>query len=346
MNTKTDIRELSFEEIQAFCKTENLPNYRAKQIWQWVWNKRATSIEDMTSLPKEVKHILSQHFQINPISIHKTETSTDGTIKYSMQLHDGLLIESVIIPSRDRLTACVSSQVGCSLACEFCATGTIKLKRNLTAAEIYDQVFILNTEAQLHYQKPLSNIVYMGMGEPMLNYKAVINSIHFVTSEDGLGMSAKRITVSTAGIPKMIRKLADDNIMFNLAISLHSAIDEKRNQLMPINQKANLTELRDAIRYFYDKTKSRITYEYILFKDLNDTEEDAKKLVQFAKVSPCKINLIEYNPIDLVAYQKSLTSTTEAFIAYLKKNHLIVNLRKSKGKDIAAACGQLVNKLQ
>jgi 23S rRNA (adenine2503-C2)-methyltransferase len=263
-----------------------------------------------------------------------------------MQLHDKLLVEGVLIPSKKRLTACVSSQVGCSLACEFCATGKLKLERNLTAAEIYDQVFILNEEAISNFGQPLSNIVFMGMGEPLLNYNALLASINFITTEQGMGMSAKRITVSTAGISKMIKKLADDKVRFNLAISLHSASNSKRDILMPINQKINLTELRNSVRYFYDKTGSRVTYEYILFKDLNDTLEDAQKLAQFAKASPCKINLIEYNTVDNLPYEKSSNKVTERFIAYLEERNIIANLRKSKGKDINAACGQLANKLK
>ena len=256
------------------------------------------------------------------------------------------MVEGVLIPSKNRLTACISSQVGCSLACEFCATGTLKLERNLTAAEIYDQVFILNEEAISNFGKPLSNIVYMGMGEPLLNYKAVLGSIDFITTEKGLGMSPKRITVSTAGISKMIKKLGDDEVRFNLAISLHSASDSKRDILMPINQKINLEELRDSVRYFYDKTGSRVTYEYILFKDLNDSMEDAQKLTQFTKASPCKINLIEYNTVDDLPYEKSSNRVTENFMKYLEERNILVTLRKSKGKDINAACGQLVNKLK
>ena len=346
MIEKKDIRNLTLEEIIHFCTENNLPKFRAKQIWEWLWKKRVNSFEEITSLPKETRRLLNIYFTINTINIHKAEKSRDGTIKYSFQLHDKLLVEGVLIPSQKRLTACVSSQVGCSLVCNFCATGTLKLKRNVTSAEIYDQVFILNQEAMLNFGRPLSNIVYMGMGEPLLNYKSVLSSINFITSKQGLGMSPKRITVSTAGISKMIKQLGNDMVKFNLAISLHSAADNKRNILMPINEKINLAELRESIRYFYDKTGSRITYEYILFKDLNDNIEDAQKLVQFAKVSACKINLIEYNTVDGLNYKKSSNQTTNNFIKHLENQNLIVNLRRSKGKDIAAACGQLVNKLQ
>ena len=346
MSNKKDIRSLTLEEIIRFCTKHSLPKFRAKQIWEWLWKKRANSFEEITSLSKEMRELFSNDFTINAVKIHKAERSLDGTIKYSFQLHDKLLVEGVLIPSQKRLTACVSSQVGCSLACDFCATGTLKLERNLVSAEIYDQVYILNEEAISNFGRPLSNIVYMGMGEPLLNYKAVLNSIELITTEQGLGMSPKRITVSTAGISKMIKTLADDDVKFNLAISLHSAANNKRDILMPVNKKINLAKLKEAIRYFYDKTGSRVTYEYILFKNLNDSIEDAKQLIQFTKISACKINLIEYNPVDNLPYEKSSNKATERFIKYLEGQNIIVNLRKSKGKDIAAACGQLANKLK
>ena len=346
MDDKKDIRNLSLEELIDFCSANKLPKFRAKQIWEWLWKKRAVSFQEMTSLSKDMRELFNSNFNINATKIHKAERSIDGTIKYSLQLHDKLLVEGVLIPSKNRLTACISSQAGCSLACEFCATGTLKLERNLTAGEIYDQVFILNEEAISNFGKSLSNIVFMGMGEPLLNYNALLKSIHFITQEEGLGMSPKRLTVSTAGISKMIKKLGDDGARFNLAISLHSATDSKRDILMPINQKINLEELRESVRYFYDKTGSRVTYEYILFKGLNDSIEDAKKLIQFTKASPCKINLIEYNTVDDLPYEKSSNRVAENFMKYLEEHNILVTLRKSKGKDINAACGQLVNKLK
>ena len=346
MSDKKDIRTFTFEQIQTFCLENNLPKFRAKQLQEWLWKKRATSFDEMTSLSKEMRNLFVEHFVINAVKIHKAERSIDGTIKYSMQLHDKNLVEGVLIPSKKRITACISSQVGCSLDCTFCATGSLKLERNLDTAEIYDQVFILNEEAVSNFGKPLSNIVFMGMGEPLLNYNNLLESVELITTDKGLGMSPKRITVSTAGIAKMIKRLGDDEIKFNLAISLHTASDSKRDILMALNKKVKLAELRKSISYFYDKTGSRVTYEYILFKDLNDNIEDAQKLVQFAKVSPCKINLIEYNKVDGVDYEKASNKNTENFMSYLEEKNIIVNLRKSKGKDIAAACGQLVNKLQ
>ena len=346
MKEKIDIRNISVEELQKFCKDNNLPKFRAKQVEEWLWKKGATSFAEMTSLSKEMRDLFTVHFVINSVKIHKAERSIDGTIKYSMKLHDNQLVEGVLIPSKKRITACISSQVGCSLDCAFCATGTLKLERNLSAAEIYDQVFILNEESISSFGKSLSNNVYMGMGEPLLNYNNMLESIELITTKKGMGMSPKRITVSTAGIAKMVKKLGDDMVKFNLAISIHSANDEKRSSLMILNDSVPLQELRDAIRYFYDKTDSRITYEYILFKEVNDSVEDAKELAKFCKVSPCKINLIQYNKVDGMDYEKSSNKNTETFISYLEEKHLIVNLRKSKGKDINAACGQLVNKLQ
>ena len=346
MNNKKDIRTTTHEELLLFCTNNNLPKFRANQISEWLWKKRAVNFDEMTSLSLEVRKLLELEFSINAIKIHKAERSNDGTIKYSFKLHDNDLVEGVLIPSKKRLTACISSQVGCSLACNFCATGTLKLERNLSYSEIYDQVFILNEEALLHFGRPLSNIVFMGMGEPLLNYDNLLKSIHLITTEEGLAISPKRITVSTAGISKMIKKLGDDDVKFNLAVSLHTANDYKRDELMPINKSIPLLDLKDAIKYFYDKTSIRVTYEYILFKELNDSIDDAKELIKFCKITPCKVNLIEYNPVDNMPFEKSTNRKTEEFISYLAEKRVVVNLRKSKGKDINAACGQLVNKLK
>jgi len=345
MKEKKDIRALQLEDVVKFCEANNQPKFNGSQIWQWLWQKRALSFNEMTSLSINFRKTLDNSFVIRPIKIHNCNKSVDGTIKYSFKLYDKHLVEGVLIPSKNRLTACISSQVGCGLACGFCATGTLKLKRNIHASEIYDQAFLLNNEAKQRFNRPISNIVYMGMGEPLLNYNAVLSSINFITSKIGLGMSAKRITVSTAGIAKMIKKLADDEVKFNLAVSLHSADEVTRSKLMPINEKIDLHKLKESIKYFYQKTRTKVTYEYILFKDVNDSIEDAKLLAKFAKNTPCKINLIEYNHVDNLPYSKSTNNITNSFISYLEKNNVIVTLRKSKGKDIAAACGQLVNKL-
>ena len=346
MKEKKDIRTLDLNEISLFFEQNNIARFRAKQVYEWLWKKRALSFDEMTSLSISDRSLLSKHFAINSVSIHKMEQSNDNTIKYSLKLFDNKLVEGVLIPSRKRLTACISSQAGCSLACTFCATGTLKLERNLNYAEIYDQVYILNEEAKLKFGKPLSNIVYMGMGEPLLNYDNLIKSTKLISSDDGLAMSPKRITVSTAGISKMIKKLADDNVKFNLALSLHTADNDKRNRIMPINESIDLDKLEESVKYFFEKTGTRITYEYILFDGVNDSIEDANLLAKFCKKVPCKVNLIEYNPVDGFPFKKSSSNKTNKFIEFLENKNIIVNLRRSKGKDINAACGQLVNKLK
>ena len=343
MTNKKDIRLLSLNELILFCKENKLPTYRAKQIYEWLWKKNVKSFDDMSSISQTTRNMLKDVFWINNIKVYSQDISIDNTIKYGLRLHDQNIVEGVLIPSKKRITACISSQAGCSLSCNFCATGKLTLKRNLTSSEIYDQVFLLNEESKKYFEKPISNIVYMGMGEPLLNYKCLLESIDFITSKKGLNMSPKRITVSTVGIAKLIKKLGDDMVKFNLAISLHSAEDSKRSNLMPINNNINLNQLKEAVEYFYKKTKTRITYEYILLKNINDSINDAKKLLDFIKITPCKINLIEYNTVSDFEFEKSTNKKTDLFINFLEKHNVIVNLRKSKGKDINAACGQLAN---
>lgn len=299
----------------------------------------------MNNIAKSLREKLSEDFEINVLNILNIEKSNDGTIKVAFKLHDMHIVEGVLIPSGERTTACISSQAGCSLNCKFCATGYLKFNRNLEAAEIYDQVFLLNDISLTNYNQTLSNIVYMGMGEPLLNYSNVIKSIEHITSDDGMGMSPQRITVSTSGIVKMIKKLGDDNVKFNLALSLHYADNEKRTEIMPINESNNLQMLAEALNYFYNKTRTRVTLEYCMIADINDSPQDAANLVEFARKVKCKINLIEYNAIENANYKPSSKSKTTNFLSILEQNKLIVNLRRSRGKDINAACGQLANKL-
>jgi len=345
LQNKTDIRTLTKEQLIAQLETLGEKPFRAKQIYEWLWKKSAVDFDEMTNLSKGLREKLKEHFIILPISAYKVQKSNDGTIKSAFQLHDKHLIEGVLIPTEDRATACVSSQVGCSLTCSFCATGFLKRERNLTAAEIYDQVVLINQQANESIGRNLSNIVFMGMGEPLLNYSNVVTAIDKITSEEGLNMSAKRITVSTAGIAKMIKKLADDNVRFNLALSLHAADDEKRNTIMPINEQNNIEVLIEALQYFQSKCKGEVTFEYILLDGVNDSMDDAKNLVELCKrVNDVKVNVIEYNKIDQAAFHKSTVETREQFIDYLNKHKVIANVRKSRGKDIDAACGQLANK--
>lgn len=341
---KVDIRTLSLDELSVFFEAKGEKKFRAKQVYEWLWKKSACTFSEMSNLSLQVREMLDQHFLINPVKIDRFQVSRDRTIKNAFRLHDNHLIEGVLIPTESRMTACVSSQVGCSLTCKFCATGKMERIRNLDAAEIYDQVVLLNKQAEQQYKIPLSNIVYMGMGEPLLNYENVLKSIEHLTSPEGLNMSSQRITVSTAGIAKMIKKLGDDEVKFNLAISLHAANDKKRDQIMPINEHNNLEVLKEALRYFYDKTGTRITYEYIVFNNFNDTLEDAAELAAFCRNTPCKINLIEYNKIDGEDFANAKTDKIEAFKDFLESKSLIVNIRRSRGKDIDAACGQLANK--
>ena len=298
----------------------------------------------MSNLSKSLRDILNEHFYIDAIQLDDQQISSDKTIKCAFSVGEGKVVEGVLIPTTSRTTACISSQVGCSLACTFCATGKLKLMRNLTAGEIVDQVVYLKNQSENRYNTPLTNIVYMGMGEPLLNYKNVLRSCEMLTSEEGLGMSPRRITVSTAGIAKMIKQLGDDEVKFNLALSLHAANDKKRSQIMEINDSNNLETLSEALKYFYEKTGTRVTFEYIIFKDFNDKLEDAQELAAFAKCVPCKINIIEYNPIDDAGFQQADVENVNAFANYLEGKNLVVNIRRSRGKDIDAACGQLANK--
>ncbi|MCH2084428.1 MAG: 23S rRNA (adenine(2503)-C(2))-methyltransferase RlmN [Saprospiraceae bacterium] len=344
--TKRDIRKSSLEELIEIFKELNEPKFRAKQVYEWLWKKGARSFEEMTNLSKKLRAILQEQFVINAIEMDKVQKSLDGTIKTRFRLHDGHLIESVLIPvpADKRFTVCVSSQVGCSLTCKFCATGRMKRLRNLDPGEIYDQVVMVNKQAEEHFNHPLTNIVYMGMGEPLLAYKNVLESVEKITSPEGLGMSPRRITVSTAGIAKMIKKLADDGVRFNLALSLHAADDSKRNEIMPINEQNNLEVLMDSLIYFHQNTNNKISYEYITFQDFNDSIEDAKNLVRLCKKFPVKVNIIEYNPIDGAAFKKSTEHRIDDFARYLNDNRVTVTVRRSRGKDIDAACGQLANK--
>jgi 23S rRNA (adenine2503-C2)-methyltransferase len=341
---KKDIRALTVEQLTQLFKEINEPAFRAKQVYDWLWAKSAVNFDQMSNLSKNLRDYLNTNFAINAVQISELQVSSDRTIKCAMRLHDNYVVESVLIPHQTRYTACISSQVGCSLTCKFCATGKLKRMRNLNADEIYDQVALVKSTALERYNAPLTNIVYMGMGEPLLNYAEVLKSVDKITSPQGLGMAAKRITVSTAGVAKMIAKLGDDNVKFHLALSLHAANDEKRNHIMPINETNSLENLANSLNYFTDKTGTRPTFEYIAFKDYNDSITDAQDLVNFCKKVKSKVNIIEYNPIDDGEFKQTTRERLKAFTDHLEKNGIICNVRHSRGKDIDAACGQLANK--
>lgn len=341
---KQDIRQLSRDQLISQITELGEKAFRGKQVYEWIWKKSATNFDEMTNLSLGLRELLKNNYSINCLTIADEQISADRTIKSGFRLYDENIVEGVLIPTEKRMTACISSQVGCSLSCKFCATGFLERKRNLEAGEIYDQVVLVNKQAEQNYGIPLSNVVLMGMGEPLLNYANVLKGIDRIISPDGLNMSSKRITLSTAGISKMIKKLGDDQVKFNLALSLHAADDEKRNTLMPINETNSLESLKEAMMYFYSNTKNQITLEYIAFKDFNLGMDDARNLVNFASNFPCKINIIEYNPIDNALFGKANANELEAFTNFLEKRGVIVNVRRSRGKDIDAACGQLANK--
>lgn len=338
------LREHTLAELEALMVSWNEPKFRAKQIFEWMWEHRSNDIQAMSNLPKALRERLSAHLSLNTVAVDHIQTSSDGTIKTRFVLHDKHFIEGVLIPTEKRLTACVSSQVGCSLTCKFCATGYMKRVRNLEAQEIVDEVMLINEQAMKSFGKGLTNIVFMGMGEPLLNYKNVMKAIDQITSPEGMGMSPRRITLSTAGVAKMIRQLGDDQTRVKLALSLHAANDKKRNEIMPINETNNLAAIIDALNHFYQCTKTHITFEYILFKGFNDSQKDADELIRIYRRVPCDlVNVIEYNPIDNADFQKPDEKITDEFMAYLAANKVNARLRHSRGKDIDAACGQLAN---
>jgi 23S rRNA (adenine2503-C2)-methyltransferase len=340
-----NIRHLSLTDIEQYFEQMGEKKFRARQVYEWLWQKHAHRFEDMTNLSKDLRRQLAEQFTLPALTVDTTQYSADGTIKSRFKTHDAHLVEGVLIPTENRQTACVSSQIGCSLSCKFCATGYMERKRNLSYDEIYDEVVLINEQAEKVYNKKLSNIVFMGMGEPLLNYNNVLKAIERISAEDGLGMSPRRITVSTAGVAKMIKKLGDDKVRFKLALSLHAANDTKRNEIMPINESNNIKALVEALNYFYKQTKNEITFEYILFRNFNDSQKDADELVKIYRQVPADlVNIIEYNPIDAFRFSKPDEDTIQHFMQYLEAHKVNAHLRRSRGKDIDAACGQLANK--
>tara|TARA_Y100001954_G_scaffold234141_1_gene288972 strand:- start:792 stop:1844 length:1053 start_codon:yes stop_codon:yes gene_type:complete len=340
-----DIRTKSLDDLKAFLADNGEKAFRAKQIEQWLWQKHSPSFDDMSNLSKDLRELLKSEFVIEPSEIVMSQKSNDGTLKAAFKLYDGANVEGVVIPTENRFTACVSTQVGCSLDCKFCATGYLKRMRNMEAYEIVEQVYYLNALCEKEYGRRLTNIVYMGMGEPLLNYQNVLKSVDKITDPRGLGFSPKRITVSTSGVSKMIRKLADDGVKFNLAFSLHAAIDEKRSALMSINKKNPLVDVLDALKYFTLKSGKKVTFEYVALNKVNDTEEDAQALAKCCSLFKTKVNIINFNPIEQANFTPSTPKRLDDFIQHLVNKGVNVSVRKSRGKDIDAACGQLANKL-
>ena len=344
MTKKKNLRSLKKEELKKLLIDWKEPGFRANQIYDWLWAKGVSSIDEMRNIPKHLSSRLKEFFFIEPIKFDSIQKSSDGTIKNAVLLRDGLLVESVLIPTSDRITACVSSQVGCSLDCNFCATARLKRMRNLDPDEIYDQVLAIHRQGLENFNRPLTNIVFMGMGEPLMNYKNVLSAIEKITQPNGLNFSPKRITLSTVGVPKMIKRLADDKVKFNLAVSLHSAINDIRSSIMPINDSAPIEELTESLVYWYRLTRRKITFEYVVWKEINDKIEDVEALVKLCKQVPSKVNLIEYNFIGDKRFKRAENKSIDLYRRKLKENGISAHIRKSRGEDIDAACGQLANK--
>lgn len=346
---KTDLKALSRKELETFCEELGLHSYRADQLFRWLYQKGARQFSEMTNLSLELRERLDGIARVGNIELEKRQESADGTVKYLFRLNDERLsrIEAVLIPdpakskTPKRLTVCVSTQVGCLFGCRFCATGKMGFFRNLTHGEIVDQVGFINRDAEERYGKSVTNVVYMGMGEPLHNYRAVVESAAILTDERATGLSPKRITVSTVGLPKQIRQLADEGPPVRLAISLHAADDEKRNRIMPINRSLNLTALEEAVRYYYDRRMEPVTYECLLFDSMNDSPEDARRLASIAQWVPSKVNIIMYNPVPGVPFDRVGEDRLNRFMKSLVKYGVTATVRRSRGDDIDAGCGQL-----
>jgi 23S rRNA (adenine2503-C2)-methyltransferase len=349
---KIDIKGLSRAKLQQFTEELGLQTYRTDQIFRWLYQKGARNFDEMTNLSKDLRARLAEIAAINCIQPLRQIKSKDDTVKFLFQLQDDerYKIESVLIPAffddgtADRLTVCVSSQVGCVFGCSFCATGKMGLYRSLSSGEIVDQVQYINDYCEYRYGKKITNIVYMGMGEPLHNYDAVTESAKIITDERSINLSPKRITVSTVGLPKQIKKLADERQPFNLAVSLHAANDEKRSKIMPVNHAMGLNKLKEALEYYYQGLQRPVTYEYLLFDEFNDTPRDALELAEIAGWIPAKVNLIMYNKVADVTLNRASETRLEGFMHELTNQNVRATVRRSRGNDIDAGCGQLAVK--
>jgi len=346
---KIDLKKLTREQLKTFCEEQGLQSYRADQLFQWLYQKGVSEFSEMTNLSKDLRAKLDAIARVSRIKLHRQQQSADGTIKFLFELDDlhRDKIEAVLIPdlfpdgTANRLTVCVSSQVGCMFGCSFCATGKMGFFRNLSHGEIVDQVQYINQVTEELYDKKITNIVYMGMGEPLHNYKAVTESVAIITDKKSIDLSPRRITVSTVGLTKQIRKLADEQQPFNLAISLHAADDQKRNEIMPINQSLNLEKLEEAVRHYYMELMQPLTYEYLLFDQFNDSAEDARKLADIAQWVPSKVNIIMYNKVEGVGLNRAREDRLNHFMRILADRGVTATVRRSRGDDIDAGCGQL-----
>ncbi|MHB8381031.1 MAG: 23S rRNA (adenine(2503)-C(2))-methyltransferase RlmN [Candidatus Binataceae bacterium] len=335
---RPDIRDLLLDDLEAAVAAAGERPYRARQIAHWLWQKGVDSFDAMRDLPAALRIELADRFTLGPAAVSAVRRSTDGTRKLLVRLGDGEEIETVIIPSEDRTTLCLSSQVGCAMGCEFCATARMGLHRNLTTAEITGQIFAARRE--LGPEERLTNYVFMGMGEPLANYPRLIRTLTAMTAAWGMAISPRRITVSTVGLVPMMEKLLAE-IPVNLAVSLHATTDEVRDRIAPINQRYPLKELLDACRRLPLRSRSRITFEYVMLAGVNDSVDDARRLVKLLAPQRAKVNLIFFNPFQESTLERSPRTAVEAFQAILHRGNLTATIRESRGLDIAAACGQL-----
>ncbi|HOB74768.1 MAG TPA: 23S rRNA (adenine(2503)-C(2))-methyltransferase RlmN [Phycisphaerae bacterium] len=347
------------EQFSAFLAEHQEPAYRAKQVFDWVYRKGADSFEVMSNLSKPLRALLAEHWDIYTSTISRRWESSDGTVKLLLEWSDGANSECVLIPEEDRNTACISSQVGCPVGCHFCASGLSGLERQLTAGQIVEQAMRVrqlcerpgeaeakprrgpSRAAAPNHDGRLSNIVFMGLGEPLANYANVVTAIRLINSAEGMNIGARKITVSTVGLPSQIMRLANENLQINLAISLHAPNDELRRQIIPWAEKISIDEIVEAARYYFEKTGRELTIEYILLGNLNDQPEHAYELVRLARKMRCNVNLIRYNPVPGLPFERPTSFAAHKFVERLRERGVNAHVRKSRGADIDAACGQL-----
>lgn len=348
---RVDLKTMDRAALEAFVADHGEPRYRGEQLFHWIYGKGVSDFERMSDLPKRMRRGLQRQATVEDVEIVDQQEAADHTIKALFRLPSGREAETVLIPDIDergearRLTVCVSSQVGCAMGCEFCATGLMGFQENLTPGAIFDQVWHMNEVAEERFGRPVTNVVFMGMGEPLLNYDAVLESVDILTDEDSLNLSAQKITVSTVGLARRIKDLADDQLRTNLAVSLHAPDNETRSSIMPVNEaeKTSLSALKEAITYYSKKTGRPLTYEYCLFKGINDSEDDARRLAEVSRWAPSKVNLLMYNPVQGLHFERTSEEQLDRFIQVLVEEGVTVTVRRSRGQDIDAACGQLAN---
>lgn len=346
-----DLKTMGRMGLEEYVEAHGAPSYRGEQLFRWIYGKGVSDFDRMTSLPKRMRRGLGRQATVTTIEVVDQQEAADHTIKTLFRLPSGREVETVLIPDIDergkarRLTVCVSSQVGCAMGCEFCATGLMGFRENLTPGAIFDQVWHMNEVAEERFGRPVTNVVFMGMGEPLLNYDAVLESINILTDENSLNLSAQKITVSTVGLARRIKDLADDEVRTNLAVSLHAPDNKTRSSIMPVNEaeKTSLSALKEAIQYYSKSTGRPVTYEYCLFRGVNDSTEDARRLAEVARWAPSKVNLLMYNPVEGLNFERTSEAQLERFVQVLVEEGVTVTVRRSRGQDIDAACGQLAN---